>query len=128
MPLSPNETLTAFAMTQQAILHTYVTSSCGASWGCWGGNTGGSSVCYGTGSSILADCIAEPNTGVGYLARGLGGVVYGVNGVCHHMANRIISAASIELPLNFPQVRAMRALYRGGAYGRNLPGQPIYDQ
>jgi hypothetical protein len=128
VPLSPTETLTAFAMTQQVVLHTYVTSSCGASWGCWGGNTGGLRVCYGTGSSIWADCIAEPNTGVGHFARGLAGVVYAVNGVCHHMANRILSAASIELPFNFPQVRAMRLLYRGGAFGRNLSGQPIYDQ
>jgi hypothetical protein len=115
-------------MTQQTLLHTYVTSSCGASWGCWGGNTGGLSIHNGTGSSILADCIGQPNVGTGLLSFGLAGIVYGINGVCHQMANRILSAANIELPLTFPQIRASHFTYRGGAFGRNLPGQPVGDQ
>jgi hypothetical protein len=121
-------TLTAFAMTQQTVLHTYVTSSCGASWGCWGGNTGGLSIHNGTGSSILADCIGQPNVGTGLLAVGLAGIVYGINGVCHQMANRILSAANIALPLSYAQIRASHFTYRGGGFGRNLPGQPVDDQ
>jgi hypothetical protein len=73
----------------------------------------------------LADCIAQPNVGTGLLSLGLAGIVYGVNGVCHQMANRILSAANIELPLTFAQIRASRFTYRGGAFGRNLPGQPV---
>jgi hypothetical protein len=115
-------------MTQQALLHTYVTSSCSASWGCWGGKTGGLSIHNGTGSSILADCIGQPNLGNGPLSIGLAGIVYGANGVCHHMANRILSAANIELPLTFAQIRLSRFTYRGGAFGRNLPAQPVDDQ
>jgi hypothetical protein len=128
VPLSSSVKLTAFAMTQQRILHTYVTSSCGASWGCWGGYQGGLNIRHGTGSSILADCIGQPNVGPGFLSRGIAGIVYGVNGVCHQMANRILSVANIELPLGFAQIRASRFTYRGGAFGRNLPGQPIDDQ
>jgi hypothetical protein len=97
-------------MLQQALHHTYVESSCGASWGCWGGNKGGTSVCIGTGSSIEADCISQ----------GDAGIEYGLNGVCHQIANRILAAASIELPPAIPQVRATRILYRG-PFGWNPP-------
>jgi len=76
----------------------------------------------------LADCIAQPNVATGLYSIGIAGIVYGVNGVCHHMANRILSAANVELPRNIAQIRAMRTLYRGGAFGRNLRGQPPEDQ
>jgi hypothetical protein len=69
--------------------HTYVTSSCGLVWGCWGGASGGSSLSSGLGSSIIADCLAQPN--------GLAGIRYGLTGVCHQIANRILHPAGISV-------------------------------
>ncbi len=96
MALSSSADLEGFAALQQTIVHTYVRSSCGASWGCWGGSTGGVRVCNGTGSSKEADCISQ---------RGAG-ILYGVNGVCHQTANRILSPANIAIPLTIVQVRS----------------------
>ncbi len=62
--------------------HTYVISSCGLRWGCNGGWTGGQKVCSGTGSSIIADCLSQPQS--------LAGINCGVTGVCHQMSNRIL--------------------------------------
>lgn len=104
------------AVLQQPILHTYVQSSCGALWGCWGGSAGGTSVCSGSGSSIEADCIS----------RGGAGIVYGLNGVCHQTANRILAPANITIPPSYQQIRATYFTY--GQYGYNLPNQPQSDR
>jgi hypothetical protein len=74
----------------------------------------------------LADCIAQPNGGV-FSAPGIAGVIYGLNGVCHQMANRILSAANVELPLTFAQIRATRLTFRG-PFGWNVAGQPSNDR
>jgi hypothetical protein len=65
--------------------HTYVTSSCGLMWGCWGRSTGGAAVNIGIGSSIIADCLSQPNSEAG--------IRYGLTGVCHQTANRILHPA-----------------------------------
>src|SRR5229473_4466627 len=62
--------------------HTYVVSSCGLRWGCHGRSTGGNLLRGRVGNSIIADCLAQPT--------GLAGIKYGITGVCHQIANRIL--------------------------------------
>ena len=101
-------------MFQRAPLHTYVKSSCGASWGCWGGQTGGTSVCSGTASSIQADCIDGADNA---------GILYYITGVCHQTANRILWPAGIILPdAAHPDIRSSYFLY--DEWGKNIPGWP----
>lgn len=64
--------------------HTYVECGTGAiGWGCWGGKTGGREIVRGTGSTNQANAIATPNERAGITC-------YGINGVCHQAANRIL--------------------------------------
>ena len=114
MVLSAAATLRGYAV-QGALIHTYVDSDCGASWGCWGGNFGGLIVCSGAGSSIEADCISR---------RGAG-IIYARNGVCHQTANRILSPSNNIIPPVFAQIRGTYLLY--GRFGYNLPGQAAAD-
>jgi hypothetical protein len=69
--------------------HTYVTSSCGLTWGCFGRFLGGSTLCSGIGSSIIADCLSQPNA--------TAGIRYLGTGVCHQAANRILDSASVTV-------------------------------
>lgn len=116
MPLSASETLSG--LITSPLSHTYVTSTCGASWDCWGGKTGGSVVCQGTGSSIEADCIAG--------SKGRAGIVYWVTGLCHQTANRILWPAKTQLPDHIPEVLASYAVFE--EYGHDLPGFETWDQ
>ncbi len=77
---------------------------------------GGVSACKARGSSIEADCI----DGKDYAA-----IFYLRNGVCHQIANRILSAANIFIPAKIAQIRGTYALY--GPFGYNLPGQAPPD-
>ena len=61
--------------------HTYVVSSGGARWNCGGGDQGGEVIASGTGSHTLSRLLSRHN---------YGGMIYGVNGVCHQMANRVL--------------------------------------
>ncbi|MDD5057192.1 MAG: hypothetical protein PHQ60_04915 [Sideroxydans sp.] len=66
--------------------HTYVRTADGRGvWGCWGRSDGGAEICRGGGSSKQADCYSQP--------WGTTGIVYGVTGVCHQTANRILYPA-----------------------------------
>ena len=65
--------------------HTYVRSSVGNKWGCWGRDSGGKAICSGSGSASVANCISQPWS--------TAGLVYGVTGVCHQTANRILYPA-----------------------------------
>ncbi len=67
--------------------HTYVLSSDGHSWPCWGSSTGGNAICSGEGSSSVANCISQPNSWAG--------IIYGVTGVCHQTADRILFPARV---------------------------------
>jgi hypothetical protein len=69
--------------------HTYVTSSCGLKWGCWGRNSGGRGLSAGIGSSVVADCLSQPNSQAG--------IIYGLTGVCHQTSNRILHPAQITV-------------------------------
>jgi hypothetical protein len=117
VPLSASATLEGFGTFQQTVFHTYVKSSCGTSWGCHGGHSGGGSICKGTGSSFEADCIeGKDEAAVSYL----------VTGVCHQIANRILAAAGVILPEINGQIRGTYAVWE--EYGWDLPFQPPFDQ
>ena len=64
--------------------HTYVNSSCGLVWGCFGRSQGGLPICSAPGSSTLADCLSQTGSRAG--------IRYGITGVCHQAANRILYA------------------------------------
>lgn len=63
--------------------HTYVTSCAGHHWPCFGRGNGGTQICRGMGNVDIADCLSRPNSQAG--------IVYGMTGVCHQSANRILS-------------------------------------
>jgi hypothetical protein len=67
--------------------HTYVTSSDGGVWGCWGRSSGGRTICSGTGSSRRANCLSQSSSHAG--------IIYGVTGVCHQTANRVLYPARV---------------------------------
>ena len=67
--------------------HTYVLSSRGQRWGCFGRSQGGEEICRGPGDSSLADCLACDDSRAG--------IIYMVTGVCHQAANRILNPANI---------------------------------
>jgi len=66
--------------------HTYVTSDQNDRWPCWGlgagGSSGGTEICSGSGSIPRARCLAQPS--------GHAAILWGVTGVCHQTANRIL--------------------------------------
>lgn len=91
--------------------HTYVTSSDGYAWPCWGRQSGGRMICSGTGSSNQANCISQTDS--------YAGIIYGVTGVCHQTANRILYPARVVVS-NASGYWASIILY--GTYGTsNLP-------
>ncbi len=67
--------------------HAYVTSSEGHRWGCFGGTQGGREICRGSGDAGAAHCISHPDAEAG--------IDYGVTGVCHQAANRILWPAGV---------------------------------
>lgn len=67
--------------------HTYAQSDDGFSWPCWGRDSGGGNICQGGGDSLQADCISQTQSHAG--------LRYGINGVCHQTANRILYPAKI---------------------------------
>lgn len=69
--------------------HTYVTCAAGYAWPCWGRSAGGSIICAGAGSSAKANCLSWPGS--------TAGLVYGVTGVCHQTANRILWPAGVTV-------------------------------
>ena len=91
--------------------HTYV--SCHImedtkAWGCWGGKAGGNMLRNGVGSTLRADVIAEPDERAGVTC-------YGINGVCHQAANRILLPALMTVT-GARGYRVSEALF--GVYGR----------
>jgi hypothetical protein len=90
--------------------HTYVTCLGGYAWPCWGRSTGGRVISSGTGSSAQANCISLPAS--------TSGIIYGVTGVCHQTANRILWPAGIT-------VRKAKGYWASflayGTYGTDVP-------
>lgn len=106
-------TLIAKALSTAAGLaeHTYVECSAGKAWGCYGRKAGGTELVRGAGSTDRADRIAEPDERAGITC-------YGVNGVCHQAANRILLPAGV-LVKKARGYRLSYAIY--GEYGIALP-------
>jgi hypothetical protein len=76
--------------------HTYVVSSCGFRWGCFGQSSVGNSLTSGLGNSFTADCLSYPRGTVriaGIDIPRYAGIVYGLTGVCHQASNRILYPA-----------------------------------
>jgi hypothetical protein len=69
--------------------HTYVVSSCGLRWDCRGQGVGGKLLRSGTGNSAIANCLSQTNSGAA--------IQYGVTGVCHQRANRILYPAGVTV-------------------------------
>ena len=92
----PVGNLYGFAIPAQALPfwdHTYVTSSDGKVWPCFGRSQNGSQICSGAGNTDMADCISQPASGASVqFPAGLGGsFMHGRNGVCHQIANRVLN-------------------------------------
>ena len=66
-------------------------------WACGGDHDGKDAHCIGKGEAFEPECdclsqrLADPVT------KGLAGIVYGVDGVCHQAANRILCTAGLEV-------------------------------
>ncbi|EGQ7958121.1 hypothetical protein LFR94_004574 [Vibrio vulnificus] len=90
------DTLTAYKIPVSARIletfldHTYVESSKGHQWGCFGASTGGRPTVEGVGDSDISQCIAPNNTGL----------KYGITGVCHQATNRLLSPSNVTLDGN----------------------------
>lgn len=67
--------------------HTYLLSSQGNCWPCFGGSAGGREICREKGELALAQCLAGRTS--------TAGIRYGITGVCHQTANRILWPASL---------------------------------
>ena len=87
--------------------HTYVRSSDGHRWRCWGREAGGRPICSGRGDSAMADFLSRPDSQAG--------IIYGITGVCHQTANRILypSGALVSLAGGYRQ-----SMFVWGTYGR----------
>ena len=108
----PGGTLTGWALSTLAgaAEHTYVVSSEGHVWPCWGRSAGGHSVCSGVGDVAQADCLSQVNSEAG--------IVYGRTGVCHQTANRILLPAAMVVSSAHG---ARASILAFGVYGRE-PG------
>lgn len=85
----------------------------GKLWVCCGVPPAGPIICSGKGSTKSADCFSKPA-----LAFGLNdttGILYGITGVCHQAANRILFAAGQAINNKCRGIRASMALY--GQFG-----------
>ena len=82
-------TLTGHAVKMRGLRwdHTYVRSSDGHRWRCWGRDAGGRQICSGRGDSAVADCLSQPGSQAG--------IIYAITGVCHQTANRILNPADV---------------------------------
>jgi len=111
----PIQTLTGYSLPAQLINqadHTYVGSSSGLTWGCWGRSSGGTALsgAQNQGDETIADCISQVSSHAG--------IVYAVTGVCHQTANRILAPANVTVS-SARGYGISRAFY--GTYGLNIP-------
>jgi hypothetical protein len=107
----PKDILSGFALptiVPPGVDHTYVLSSEGHAWGCFGRWHGGRKICQGPGDADTAECLSQPESKAG--------VEYGVTGVCHQAANRILLSAGITVS----RARGYRiSAFLYGTYGRD---------
>jgi hypothetical protein len=101
-------TLTGYAIRMKNLPtdHTYVASNQGDTWGCYGRSVGGRRICQGNGNIGKARCLSQAN--------GHAGIKYARTGLCHQMANRILSPAG-QTVTGARGARAVEHIY--GVYG-----------
>jgi hypothetical protein len=110
--LGPGGILIAFALSSVPgiVDHTYVISDRGDKWPCRGRSDGGDHICDGPANLELARCLAQADL--------TAGISYGMTGVCHQIANRILLPAGITVAT----ARGARlSMFAYGVYGRD-PG------
>jgi len=114
----PDGLLTGFAIPMILVPadHTYVTSSEGHNWPCWGRSSGGRPICSGRGNVLKADCLSRPDSRAG--------VDYGYSGVCHQTANRILLPAGVVVSA---ARKAIASFFAYGVYGLDLSTLRHYD-
>lgn len=72
--------------------HTYVESDTPYFyWECHGKSHKGREICWGYGDANIANCLSQGGQ------EGNAGITYGVNGVCHQIANRILYPAGVTV-------------------------------
>lgn len=102
--------LTGFALPAALLPgadHTYVLSDQGHMWSCFGRSSGGQTLCSGQGNAAFADCLSQPNS--------TAGLSYGITGVCHQAANRILYPAGTFVD----NARGYRlSVFRFSVYGK----------
>jgi hypothetical protein len=111
----PAGTLTGYGLKILGLRfeHTYVESTHGHVWPCWGRSAGGRTLCAGIGNTDHADCLSLPNSQAG--------VIYGVTGVCHQTANRILYPSG--------QTVSNASGYRGSLFAWEYMGEilPLFN-
>ena len=104
-------TFTGYAVPAQlasAVDHTYVVLTPGVACGCFGRSSGGQPICSGQGNVDQGACLSTP--------AGTAGIAYGLEGVCHQMANRILWPAGLTVL----KARGARgSMFTWGMYGRD---------
>ena len=96
--------------------HTYVTSSDGRVWPCWGRFTGGTAICVGAGNVDAAECLSQPNSKAG--------IEYGISGVCHQTANRILYPSGEQVS---SATQSRLSYFAYGVYGRDMATGKLYS-
>jgi len=91
--------------------HTYVTCSGGYAWPCWGRSAGGYALSSGRGSTERAHCLSKSDSHAG--------LIYGITGVCHQTANRILWPAQVTVR-HSKGYWASHLIY--GTYGTSIRG------
>ncbi len=98
--------------------HTYVLSDVGDIWPCpaWARWVGGTLLCSGTANLGEARCLSQP--------KSTAGLIYGITGVCHQMANRILLTAGGAV---VSQARGYRgSFFAWGDYGKERGTGKLY--
>jgi hypothetical protein len=85
------------AIGNYPLAHAAVASSAGKQWGCFGRTAAQESnnaklIAQGVGDPLWADAIAGPD--------GHSGIDFGVTGICHHCANRILIPANVDVSMS----------------------------
>jgi hypothetical protein len=104
--------------------HTYASTDDGKSWCCFGSDNGGKQVCSDSGDSAFADCLSAPmyhECSATIAVSRFAGILYGVHGVCHQAANRVLYPAGILVT----KARGYGfSLLAYGTYGNHSPTWP----
>ena len=100
--------------------HTYVTSEDNyGPWGCFGRSLEGTQFPLAQGNSACADCLSKPSN---LLATPplYAGLRYGVTGVCHQAANRILDLPEYRSPVSKDtELRSFFTVRSEGADGQS---------